>query len=128
VVASGAGRPAVTRFEGLGLYGRGGGAVSLVRAVPESGRTNQIRVHASHAGYPIVGDKVYGVPEEIAAEYVERGETERVRAAAGAPRQLLHCRGLRFRHPGEDRAIELRASPPGDFAAAWPAGLPAAVS
>ncbi len=34
--------------------------VSLVEAVPETGRTHQLRVHFSHIGYPILGDDIYG--------------------------------------------------------------------
>ena len=37
-----------------------GEAFSLVRAVPYTGRTHQIRVHLSHSGFPIAGDGLYG--------------------------------------------------------------------
>ena len=33
---------------------------ALVECVPLTGRTNQIRVHLAHAGFPIAGDKLYG--------------------------------------------------------------------
>lgn len=33
---------------------------SLVRAIPYTGRTHQIRVHLSHSGHPIAGDSLYG--------------------------------------------------------------------
>lgn len=33
---------------------------SLVRAIPFTGRTHQIRVHLAHSGYPIAGDSLYG--------------------------------------------------------------------
>ncbi|MGH2570977.1 MAG: RluA family pseudouridine synthase [bacterium] len=107
------GQEAVTRFEVLAA--RDG--LSFVRVRPESGRTNQIRVHAAHAGHPVLGDKIYGVPEEIAAEFVARGETERVLAAAGASRHLLHCRSLSFRHPAQGRRITIEAPIPADLAA-----------
>lgn len=53
------GKPAVTRWRVLGVVeGR-----ALVEFIPETGRTHQIRVHASHGlGHAIVGDPVYGVP------------------------------------------------------------------
>ena len=70
----------------------------------------------------VVGDKIYGVPEEIVAEFVAKGETERVLAAAGASRHLLHCRSLSFRHPAEGRRITVEAPVPQDFAA-FSAGL-----
>jgi 23S rRNA pseudouridine955/2504/2580 synthase/23S rRNA pseudouridine1911/1915/1917 synthase len=37
----------------------------MLAVVPETGRTHQIRVHASHAGAPLVGDVVYGGPNRI---------------------------------------------------------------
>jgi 23S rRNA-/tRNA-specific pseudouridylate synthase len=49
------GKPAVTRFE----VERHIGGCTLLRAMPLSGRTNQIRVHLDFIGHPIVGDKVY---------------------------------------------------------------------
>jgi 23S rRNA pseudouridine1911/1915/1917 synthase len=34
--------------------------VSLVRLLPHTGRTHQLRVHCSDMGFPLVGDKLYG--------------------------------------------------------------------
>ncbi|MFC1780197.1 RluA family pseudouridine synthase [Patescibacteria group bacterium] len=36
------------------------GSVSLVKAMPKTGRTHQIRVHLSNLGFPIIGDEIYG--------------------------------------------------------------------
>lgn len=116
------GKAAVTRFRRL-RTGRAAapphGALSLVEAVPESGRTNQIRVHAAHAGFPILGDKVYGVPEEMARAFVKSGPTEEIEAAAGALRHLLHCAELVLTHPETGEPLRLSAPVPEDFAAAW---------
>ena len=49
------------------------GDVSFVAISPESGRTNQIRVHAAHIGHPVLGDKIYGVPPALAREFVAGG-------------------------------------------------------
>jgi 23S rRNA pseudouridine1911/1915/1917 synthase len=53
------GRNAMTTVEPL----RRAGEFTLVSVVPRSGSRHQIRVHLAHAGYPIVGDTLYGGPE-----------------------------------------------------------------
>ena len=54
-----AGRNAVTIVEPVRRIGE----FTLVSVVPRSGSRHQIRVHLAHAGYPIVGDTLYGGPE-----------------------------------------------------------------
>ena len=39
--------------------------ISLVEAIPETGRTHQLRVHFSHLGHPIIGDDIYGEESEL---------------------------------------------------------------
>ncbi|GIT04374.1 MAG: hypothetical protein CM1200mP28_16330 [Deltaproteobacteria bacterium] len=41
------------------------GDFSLVEVRPITGRTHQIRVHAAHIGLAVLGDKLYGLPEEV---------------------------------------------------------------
>lgn len=48
-------------------------------ARPKTGRTHQIRVHASESGFPILGDALYG--------------------GAPHPRLMLHARRIEFTHP-----------------------------
>jgi tRNA pseudouridine32 synthase/23S rRNA pseudouridine746 synthase len=84
------GKPALTRFE---VLERSGGR-TRVHFFPETGRTHQLRVHASHAkglGMPIVGDRLYGRPDR---------------------RLLLHAERLVFRHPDGDRLVTLEATAP----------------
>jgi 23S rRNA pseudouridine1911/1915/1917 synthase len=89
-------RRAVTRFRTLERFPD----AALVAVRPETGRTHQIRVHFAEAGYPILGDRVYGSAS---------GAAER------APRQMLHARTLGFRHPGTGRAVSAEAPLPEDF-------------
>lgn len=58
VIVSDSGKPAQTRMR----LSRNYGDLSLLQCEPLTGRTHQIRVHASHAGYPIAGDERYGDP------------------------------------------------------------------
>jgi 23S rRNA-/tRNA-specific pseudouridylate synthase len=54
------GKSAVTQYEVLeSKDGR-----SIARLKPATGRTHQLRVHMAYLGTPIVGDRVYGKPDE----------------------------------------------------------------
>ncbi len=75
---------------------------ALVEARPRTGRTHQIRVHLSEAGYPIVGDRVYG-------------RDRRLGAALGLERPFLHAAGLSFRHPITGADVELSEPLPADL-------------
>ena len=61
-----------------------------------TGRTHQIRVHLSSIGFPIIGDKVYGI---------ERYNTE-AREIYGLERQWLHAYKLEFNLFGQDFHFE----------------------
>jgi 23S rRNA pseudouridine1911/1915/1917 synthase len=92
------GRRAVTRFR---VVERVAGA-ALVSIRPETGRTHQIRVHFSAAGFPVLGDRVYG-PRDRDRE-----------TGADAPRQMLHARRLGFVLPERER-VSVEAPLPEDF-------------
>lgn len=77
------------RFEKPGLSDDG--RFSLVRAFPLTGRTHQIRVHLSHAGFPIVGDKLYGRPGGgCYLEFIATGWTSSLASRLLLPRHALH--------------------------------------
>ncbi len=59
VKVSDKGQNAVTRYR---VLGRGPG-MTWLELKPETGRTHQIRVHCTHAGCPVIGDRLYGKPE-----------------------------------------------------------------
>lgn len=106
------GRPARTVFDVICRSER----FTALRAVPETGRTNQIRVHLAHAGHPIVGDKIFGLQGDFREEVLREGLTERVREALVLNRQALHCASLRFAHPMNGERIEIKSPIPGDIA------------
>lgn len=57
-------KPSTTRFLVVGRAG----AFALLALEPETGRTHQIRVHAAHAGAPLLGDRDYGGPTRVTLE------------------------------------------------------------
>ena len=84
-----------------------------VRVHLETGRTHQIRVHLAHAGFPIVGDRVYGGRLTL-----PKGASEAVRTALREfPRQALHAARLQFDHPVTGKAVECVSPLPADMRA-----------
>jgi 23S rRNA pseudouridine1911/1915/1917 synthase len=83
------------RGEGAPLdSGRGAGKFSLIRAIPHTGRTHQIRVHLSSIGHPIVGDKIYGPDEQLYLRFIETGWTPELECELLLPRHALHSARL----------------------------------
>jgi len=80
-------------------------AGDVIEAVPLTGRTQQIRVHAAEHGFPILGDSLYG--------------------GAPAARLCLHAAELRFEHPVTGQPLSFSVPP--DFAADSRLALRAAI-
>jgi 23S rRNA (cytosine1962-C5)-methyltransferase len=80
-------------------------AGEVIEAVPLTGRTHQIRVHASEHGFPILGDTLYG--------------------GAPAARLCLHAAELRFEHPVTGQPLSFSIPP--DFTADTRIALRAAI-
>jgi 23S rRNA pseudouridine1911/1915/1917 synthase len=54
------GKSAQTEYETLECFEKNGRIYSLLKLLPRTGRTHQLRVHLAYLGHPIVGDSVYG--------------------------------------------------------------------
>lgn len=99
--------------------------LTKVRCRIFTGRTHQIRVHLCHEGYPLLGDRLYGVPPEVFLSCIHDGPTEEDFALTGAERHALHAARLEIPHPDGGELV-LEAPEPDDFRKWWthPADLP----
>jgi 23S rRNA pseudouridine1911/1915/1917 synthase len=101
------GRPAVTHYRVREKFR----AHALLQCELETGRTHQIRVHMAHAGWPLVGDPLYGRGLKL-----PRGAAPRLaEALRGFRRQALHAEHLAFAHPVTGDALAFDAEPPRDL-------------
>jgi 23S rRNA pseudouridine1911/1915/1917 synthase len=96
------GREASTEFVPLATDG----GWSLVRVSMATGRQHQIRAHAEHVGFPVVGDKIYGVSPELFLTFIDEGWTTRHEEKLGHRRQALHARRVVFDLADERLEIE----------------------
>jgi RluA family pseudouridine synthase len=81
------GAPSRTEFQVLHRFADG---TSLVEARPITGRTNQIRVHLWHLGWPIRGEQTYLLNQQLGATQTH---------SIDAPPLCLHALRIEFDHP-----------------------------
>ncbi len=75
------------------------GTLSVLKVVPLTGRTHQIRIHLSRQGFPVLGDKLYGKEGFILKK-----------------KGLFLCATqLSFNHPASGEKMEISISPPPKF-------------
>lgn len=89
------GSPAVSHYEVIAEHN----GMSLLKLLPETGRTHQLRVHMAHLGCPLTGDWLYGTEDP-----------------ALIPRPALHSYGLTLTHPITGEILRLTAPLPEDMA------------
>jgi len=94
VVDNRKGKPSETAFRVLERYA----GHCLLEAIPGTGRTHQIRVHAYAIGFPLLGDRLYSAPS---TDLIER--------------PALHALSLTFTHPASGEGVSFAAAYPQDF-------------
>ena len=107
MIAARKGKPAVTHYRVLERFR----SHTHVRVKLETGRTHQIRVHMTHAGYPLVGDPLYAgrfrIPPAASPTLVQ--------TLKEFPRQALHARFLELEHPATGQRMKWTSPLPEDL-------------
>jgi 23S rRNA pseudouridine1911/1915/1917 synthase len=114
---SAGGQSANTRFKRISTHAHPiHGVFSVVQCFPKTGRQHQIRLHLEAAGHPILGDKLYGMPESEALRFYERSHlTAEAQAKLIIPRHALHAAGISFEHPVSEERMEFTSAFPEDL-------------
>ena len=103
------GREAITHYRVIDRYQNH----THVKAILETGRTHQIRVHLSHIGYPLIGDPMYGGK----LRFPKKADEALKAALVGFKRQALHSRKLTLTHPISGKLMSWKAPLPEDMLA-----------
>ena len=82
-----------------------------VRAILETGRTHQIRVHLSHVGHPLIGDPMYGGR----VRFPKKASEELKEVLLNFKRQALHSKKLTLTHPISGEVMSWKAPIPDDM-------------
>jgi 23S rRNA pseudouridine1911/1915/1917 synthase len=88
----------------------------LLRVLPRTGRTHQIRVHLAHVGCPIVCDPLYAGHARLTLGELTRGPlSDASHSTVILDRLALHARSIEFAHPATGERLEVEAPLPDDL-------------
>jgi len=103
------GKEAITHYRVIDRYQNH----THVKAILETGRTHQIRVHLSHIGHPLIGDTMYGGK----VRFPRKADAILKEALVSFKRQALHARKLTLTHPVSGELMSWKSPLPEDMLA-----------
>ncbi|MFL5321270.1 MAG: RluA family pseudouridine synthase [Myxococcaceae bacterium] len=109
------GKPSRTRFKVEKRFERDGAKFAVLRAHPETGRQHQIRIHLHEAGFPIVGDKMYGPDHGYFDRFSKHCLEDEAWTKLRLPRHALHAARIEFPHPMTRKQLVVESPLPSDL-------------
>ncbi len=101
------GKEAITHYRAIDRFK----SHTHVKAILETGRTHQIRVHLSHVGHSLIGDPMYGGR----VRFPKKASEELKEALLNFKRQALHSKKLTLTHPISGELMSWKAPLPDDM-------------
>ena len=101
------GKSATSEFELI----KRGKCLSIVKFLPKTGRTHQIRVHCKELGYPIFGDELYGGGIKKSKEYSKDINIQLNKYHSRVGGFCLHAESIAFHHPTSGKKVTFKADP-----------------
>ena len=106
------GRPALSRFRVLERFGR----YAWVEAIPETSREHQLQAHLASVGFPVLGDAVYGLPDQrLMLSELKRGYKGRATERPLLDRLALHLHEVTLKHPTSGETLTFTSDWPKEF-------------
>jgi len=87
---------------------------TMVKIMPKTGRTHQIRVHMRSIGHPVVADATYSNHDSLCISDLLQKERETDEIPI-IERQALHAHKIEFFHPIQNRKMEFQVDIPPDI-------------
>jgi len=97
-------RPAITEYKVIKHLRYHDNDLTLIEAMPKTGRMHQIRVHLKHIGHQIIGDPLYNTKP-----------SRTISKELGINRQFLHASKLEFAHPTTKKTMIFTSPLPEDL-------------
>jgi 23S rRNA pseudouridine955/2504/2580 synthase/23S rRNA pseudouridine1911/1915/1917 synthase len=89
--------------------------ISLLRVLLHTGRTHQIRATLCSLGFPVVGDRLYGLDDNLYLKLISGESSEEDLIILKINRTALHCSVMEFHHPVNGEKIRIESKLPEDM-------------